>query len=130
VVSHDRYLVERVCDTVFALLGDGRITDLPGGIEEYLNRRDAAVAAPQPKVPAADKPKSGAAERRTAQKELARLERQLDKLSTRESELHEALAAAATDAERLLALDAELRAVLADKSDVEQRWMDVADVAE
>ena len=39
VVSHDRYLVERVCDTVVALLGDGRITHLPGGIDEYLARR-------------------------------------------------------------------------------------------
>ncbi|HEY0639477.1 MAG TPA: ABC-F family ATP-binding cassette domain-containing protein, partial [Pseudonocardiaceae bacterium] len=39
VVSHDRYLVERVCDTVVALLGDGRVTHLPGGIEEYLSRR-------------------------------------------------------------------------------------------
>ena len=39
VVSHDRYLVERVCDTVVALLGDGKITHLPGGIEEYLVRR-------------------------------------------------------------------------------------------
>ncbi len=130
VVSHDRYLVERVCDTVVALLGDGRITDLPGGIDEYLNRRDAALAAPAQKAPAADKPKSSATERRAAQKELARLERQLDKLSTREAELHEALAAAATDAERLLALDAELRAVIAEKSTVEQRWLDVADVAE
>jgi ATP-binding cassette subfamily F protein uup len=131
VVSHDRYLVERVCDTVVALLGDGRITDLPGGIEEYLTRRDAAIAAPAQKaVPGADKPKSGAAERRAAQKELARLERQLDKLSTRETELHEALAAAATDAERLLALDAELRAVVAEKATLEERWLDVADVAE
>ncbi|MGH3998171.1 MAG: ABC-F family ATP-binding cassette domain-containing protein, partial [Pseudonocardiaceae bacterium] len=38
VVSHDRYLIERVCDTVVALFGDGRITQLPGGIEEYLQR--------------------------------------------------------------------------------------------
>ncbi len=42
VVSHDRYLVERVCDTVVALFGDGRITHLPGGIDEYLARRAAA----------------------------------------------------------------------------------------
>ena len=42
VVSHDRYLVERVCDTVVALLGDGKITHLPGGIDEYLARRAAA----------------------------------------------------------------------------------------
>ncbi|WP_019816527.1 ABC-F family ATP-binding cassette domain-containing protein, partial [Saccharomonospora saliphila] len=39
VVSHDRYLVERVCDTVVALFGDGEITHLPGGIDEYLSRR-------------------------------------------------------------------------------------------
>jgi ABC transport system ATP-binding/permease protein len=131
VVSHDRYLVERVCDTVVALLGDGRITDLPGGIDEYLRRRDAAAAAvPAAQPKAADKPVSNAAERRAAQKELARLERQLDKLTKREAELHEALAEAATDATRLLELDAELRVVLADKSTVEQRWLDVADVAE
>ena len=33
VVSHDRYLVERVCDDVVALLGDGRITQMVGGID-------------------------------------------------------------------------------------------------
>ena len=42
VVSHDRYLTERVCDTVVALFGDGRITHLPGGIEEYMSRRAAS----------------------------------------------------------------------------------------
>ena len=130
VVSHDRYLVERVCDQVVALLGDGRITDLPGGIEEYLARRDT-ITGPEPAPrPVSAAPKSNAAERRQAQKELAKLERQLDKLSQREAELHTALAEAATDAERLLALDAELRVVLADKSTVEQRWLDVADMAE
>ena len=118
-----------MCDTVVALLGDGRITDLPGGIEEYLARRDAAAVVVAQAKPV-EQAKSGAAERRAAQKELARLERQLDKLTKREAELHEALAGAATDATRLLELDAELRALLADKSTVEQRWLDVADVAE
>ena len=41
VVSHDRYLIERVADNVVALLGDGQITHLPGGIDEYLRRRAA-----------------------------------------------------------------------------------------
>src|SRR5690606_35003197 len=36
VISHDRYLIERVCDTTWALFGDGKLTNLPGGIEEYL----------------------------------------------------------------------------------------------
>ncbi|MGH3880365.1 MAG: ABC-F family ATP-binding cassette domain-containing protein [Actinophytocola sp.] len=133
VVSHDRYLVERVCDAVYALLADGTsaggVTHLPGGIEEYLARRDSALRAPTPV--AAPKPAvSSAAEQRAARKELAKLERRLDALTTREASLHGALAEAATDASRLLELDAELREVVAEKSAVEQRWLDIADVAE
>ncbi|HEV8562828.1 MAG TPA: ABC-F family ATP-binding cassette domain-containing protein [Actinophytocola sp.] len=135
VVSHDRYLIERVCDGVYALFGDGRITHLPGGVDEYLTRRDAALVAGSSR----DKPdlsrevpttRRSAAEQRAARKDLARLERRLDALSRREKELHDALAEAATDAERLLALDAELRAVLADKDDIEQQWLEAAENAE
>jgi ATP-binding cassette subfamily F protein uup len=129
VVSHDRYLVERVCDAVYALLGDGRVTHLPGGIEEYLARRTPAVEPARQPVARAGSA-SASAEQRAARKELARLERRLDALSRREAELHEALAEAATDAARLLALDAELRQVLADKEEVEEQWLEAADVAE
>ena len=131
VVSHDRYLVERVCDSVWALFGDGRITHLPGGIDEYLGRREAALAA-EPVATQAN-PASGpstAAEQRAARKELARLERRLDALAKREAELHTALAEAATDAERLLTLDAELRQVVADKESVESLWLEAAESAE
>ena len=57
VVSHDRYLTERVCDRVVGLFGDGRITDLPGGIEEYLRRRAGQPAAPS--VASSSAPPSG-----------------------------------------------------------------------
>jgi ATP-binding cassette subfamily F protein uup len=128
VVSHDRYLVERVCDAVYALSGDGGITHLPGGIDEYLSRRDAVLRVPA--APASSRPAvSSAAGQRAARKELARLERRLDALSARESQLHAALAEAATDGEKLLALDAELRDVVAEKSAVEHRWLDIADLA-
>ena len=41
VVSHDRYLLERVCDRQVALMGDGRVRELPGGVEQYLELRHA-----------------------------------------------------------------------------------------
>ncbi|MGO2702715.1 MAG: ABC-F family ATP-binding cassette domain-containing protein, partial [Cellulosimicrobium funkei] len=44
VVSHDRYLLERVADRQVALLGDGQVRDLPGGVEQYLELRRAALA--------------------------------------------------------------------------------------
>ena len=135
VVSHDRYLVERVCDTVVALLGDGRITHLPGGIDEYLARRAAAgdaIASTAIQAPASTPRTSGlsAAEQRTARKEAQRLERRMEMLSAREEKLHAQLAEAATDPDRLLALDAELRAVVAEREQVELDWLAAAELAE
>ena len=67
-----------------------------------------------------------AAGERTARKELQRLERQLDRLSAREAELTDLLAANATDYEKLTSLGAELRTVQTEKSDLEDRWLAVA----
>ena len=39
VVSHDRYLLERVTDQQYAML-DGRLRHLPGGVDEYLRLAD------------------------------------------------------------------------------------------
>ena len=45
LVSHDRYFLERVTDHVVALLGDGSLSFLPGGVDEYLRRRAAGAGA-------------------------------------------------------------------------------------
>src|SRR5688500_19454813 len=45
VVSHDRYFLERVTDSTWALLGDGQISMLPRGVDEYLERRHSAAIA-------------------------------------------------------------------------------------
>ena len=79
------------------------------------------------------KPTSGpssAADQRAARKELSRLERRLETLQKKEAKLHAALAEAATDPERLLALDAELKAVMAEAEDVETQWLSAAESAE
>jgi len=136
VVSHDRYFVDRVCDSVVALLGDGSLAALPGGVEEYLARRAAGEAqlpgsGPGPAPAAGARPAGpSAAEVRTARKEAARLERRLEKLSADEEKLHAQLAAAATDHARVLALDAQLRELLAEKDRVETDWLAAAEVAE
>jgi ATPase subunit of ABC transporter with duplicated ATPase domains len=124
IASHDRYLIERVTDTVYALFGDGRLTHLPGGIDDYLSHvASPAVAEPTP----AKRPPSSAAELRTARKELARLERQVGKLTEREAALHEELAVHATDYEKVTALDAELRAVQAERERTEEAWLELAE---
>ncbi|GAA4856346.1 ABC-F family ATP-binding cassette domain-containing protein [Saccharopolyspora cebuensis] len=131
VVSHDRYLVERICDSVYALFGDGGLTHLPGGIDEYLQRRHsllAAEASSGKQASDAVKPTGlSGAEEHAARKELARCERRLDKLAEREQELHQRLAEAATDPDRLPELNSQLQALGEEKDEVESRWMELAD---
>jgi len=127
VVSHDRYFLERVTEHVVALLGDSKLSFLAGGVDEYLGRVRAVRAAPAVRATdARTTGATGAAEERTARKELQRLERQLERLSSRETELAAQLTANATDYEKLTALGAELRAAQAEKADLEDRWLAVA----
>lgn len=128
VVSHDRYLIERVCDSTWALFGDGKLTNLPGGIEEYLRRHAQPVAAPAAKA-APERGRDGAA-LRAAQKELGRLERAVAKLGEREAALHAKLAEHATDPDRVVTLTAELNAVVAEKDATEVQWMELAEELE
>jgi ATP-binding cassette subfamily F protein uup len=144
VVSHDRYFLERVTDHVLALVG-ARLIFLAGGVDEYLERLDAGTAgkpgAPPAPVPARPDVAAGgqsaggqsagslsAGDLREARKELARLDRQLERLTGRESELHEALAEAAADYARLLELGEELRGLQAERAALEDRWLLLAEV--
>lgn len=147
VVSHDRYLLERVADRQVALLGDGRIRDLPGGVEQYLELRRAAIAAASTTGPAAAaSPSTGAgtddatapgaggsvpsaADVRAAKKEINRIERRLTKIADAEARLHEKIAAQATDFAAVAELDAELRTLAAEKDELEAAWLEAAEIA-
>ncbi len=109
VVSHDRYLLERVTDDQFALMGDGRLRHLTGGVDQYLALRAASLGGGAKNHPtnsdnqvdavpvgtaqanAAPTKLTGAA-LRDAEKNLARIERALEKLSAEESNLHAEMA--------------------------------------
>ncbi|WP_240501440.1 ABC transporter C-terminal domain-containing protein, partial [Streptomyces neyagawaensis] len=70
-----------------------------------------------------------AADARAAKKELQKIERQLDKLSERETKLHAQIADNATDFAKVAELDAELRALAGEKDELEMRWLELAEDA-
>jgi ATP-binding cassette subfamily F protein uup len=129
VASHDRYFVERVCDDVYALMGDGGLRHLPGGIGQYLELRATAGAEAErvPGAPAAPRP---GAQRRAAQTELARVERELQRAERRHDEIQEAMAAAASDAGRLSELAEELTGLSARRDQLEASWLELSEELE
>jgi ATPase subunit of ABC transporter with duplicated ATPase domains len=142
VVSHDRYLLERVCDRQVALLGDGRVRELPGGVEQYLELRHEALesaarsAASASATADAARPASvtgapsGAspAELREARKDMARIEKQLTRLAQREDKVHAAMAEAATDHAKVLELNGQLREIVDEREALELEWLAAAEV--
>ncbi|NEW76438.1 ABC-F family ATP-binding cassette domain-containing protein [Streptomyces rhizosphaericus] len=137
VISHDRYFIERTTDRVLALLGDATLRMLPRGVDEYLERRQRALAAAAPAAASPAKQKTGeqaarqrsAADQRAAKKELQRIERRLDRISEQESGLHAQIAEHATDFAKVAELDTKLRELTGERDELETRWLELADDA-
>jgi ABC transport system ATP-binding/permease protein len=129
VVTHDRYFLERVCDVCYTLMGDGSCVLLPGGVEQYLqSRRSRPLVRPRAKAPAVA-PSTSSAASRQAKKDLARLEQQIARLDERLTTLHEQMAAAASDYQRLTELQRQIELITANKAELELAWLEAAEVA-
>jgi ATPase subunit of ABC transporter with duplicated ATPase domains len=136
VVSHDRYLLERVTDQQYAIL-DGRLRHLPGGVDEYLALRRTAdpgrsLLAPfmPPDGTGAKRSRSGlsGADRRSIQKEVTSIERRIDKRTAQVHALHRRMAEHDhTDHVGMRRLDEHLRAVEAEKAELEERWLELSE---
>ena len=120
VVSHDRYLLERVTDMQYALLGDGALRHLPRGVDQYLELRGAAGKAATQQAA----PRVSGAELRASQKAIQKLERAIEKLDAEETELglklqsHDPL-----DHEGLAAIALRAQEVAKDKQLLESQWL-------
>ena len=151
VVSHDRYFLERVTDSVWALMGDGQISMLPNGVDQYLaSRREAAKAPPKPTQPAAapatakavtstatptststpTKAKVGGAEERAARKTVARLDKQLKRIVARELAITDEMGARVADHEALAVLAAEAKALAKERDQLEAEWLEAVSLLE
>ena len=124
VISHDRYFLERTCDRFYGLLGDETLRDLPRGVEEYLERRIHMMAT-HPKIE--EREISDAAKVRLVKKEMAKLEKQIEKLSTELSDLKEQEAEAAFDHKKLLDIGIQIKDVGSRKDSLEMKWLELSE---
>lgn len=149
VVSHDRYLLERVTDHQVALLGDGKLHALPGGVEQYLaireqGQREDSSTSPRAQADVAQSPLASEAKassrlkgaaRHAAQKEANRIERRVEKLRAQCAQVEEQLAqlgaAVARDSgaiEELEKVSVEHSALIAQIDELEEAWLEAAEL--
>jgi len=130
VVSHDRYFLERVCDTFVGVMGNGTLRNLPGGLEEYLKLRKA-----QPDEPTAFtqenqgiKSDLSATQKRDLQKDQQRIERSIAKLDIQIKEILAAMEEHASNFEKVDTLNNELQPLMVEKETLEDSWVSLSEV--
>lgn len=146
VVSHDRYLLERVTDQQFALIG-GKVRHLPGGVDDYLAMIERAKNAPAATAPsagsssqaaggesgsgasgAAQEPKLTGKAYHDASKRVRAIERKVSKLEEQKAALEEQMAAHdPSDYEGLNKLNEQLTAIAKESDDLEAEWLELSE---
>jgi len=135
VISHDRYLLERITDNQYAVL-EGHFTHLPNGVDQYLALRAKQAAAPAVSVTAqatstAHKPvpKLAGAELRNAEKEFGSIERKIAKQQADIAAIHEKMAAHdQNDYVGLGEFAAQISACEGTIADLEMRWLELSEL--
>ncbi len=125
IISHDRYFLERVCDTFVAVLGDDQLTDLPRGIDQYLELRGLLSTSGSGAATPAKK-KSDPARERELQKAVTKYERQIAKIDAEVANVHAKMIDSANDFTSLGDLDATLRDLQTRRSSIEEMWLEAA----
>ena len=124
VVSHDRYFLERVCDKILGIFGDGKCHDLPGGIDAYLQIRAREIQSkPHENVTV----KTSGAQAHAIKKERERIERQLQKIELEISTTHQKMIENAVDFAKLNQLNSEVQNLEKRKDELENRWLELSD---
>lgn len=156
VVSHDRYLLERVTDEQFALIG-GKVRHLPGGVQDYLDMVEQLKRGEDPLglEGAAGGPATGddsaangggsadAASAATTEPEAPKLsgkayadasrrvsaiERKLEKIATQKEQIEAQMAAHdPSDYAGLNELNGQLQALAAESDGLEAEWLDLSE---
>lgn len=122
VISHDRYFLERVCDSFVGMLGDGQLRDLPRGIDQYLEQREEMIISANDSEVSTPKISNAALERQL-RKELARLERQIEKIKAKENQLLSEQHEVSADPDRLVEVQSALKEYQRTRADLEEQWL-------
>ena len=137
VISHDRYLIERIADSTYALFGDGELTNLPGGIQQYLDTRAAQARTAGTLDLGEDKPEVvekqlSSQEERELRKKMNALERKIAKEDERAAALEADIAELSEtgDFDAIGTKTKELAAVKDAREALELEWLELGETLE
>ncbi|MBK7409878.1 MAG: ABC-F family ATP-binding cassette domain-containing protein [Saprospirales bacterium] len=133
VVSHDRFLLDKLCDHLFIFEGEGKIRDFNGKYAEFRLVQKAeeeevrsAVRPEKQEAPTNTRTSFGLTSQQ--KNELKKLEREIQELEQRKAAIHEKFTRSDIPFEDIQRLSKELEEVVASLETKEFRWMELAEL--
>jgi len=132
LASHDRYMLDKLADHLFVFEGDGVIKDFPGGYTAYSiykeNQRNESDVIPDEKE--SPKETQTAIDRQELRKSIRRIEKNIELLEQKKKKLEENFLRPDPALSDLQQWDRELKETLSQLSDLELKWMELAEQME
>jgi ATP-binding cassette subfamily F protein uup len=128
VVSHDRYFMDKIVDHLFVFRGNAVIEDFPGNYSDYRAYEDLKIKeaqeAEKPKTP--KKSYKQANPNREAEKELKKLDKEIEQLTIQKAEIEEKFNNNTIAIEEIEKLSLQLKDIIAELSTKEERWLELS----
>ena len=138
IVTHYRYFMDKLVDHLFVFEGDGKIKDFLGNYNDY-RFKSKALAEGQKTIEKKVKPQAVAVEKAVEKKktkfsykeklEFEQLEKDLETLELRKSELTEQLNTVGTDHDKLMKLTKEIGKLTNELDTKTDRWLTLSEYA-
>lgn len=133
IVSHDRFLLNKLCDHLFIFEGDGRIKDFNGSYMEYraarqeIEKEQKQLPPQQNNLPKAEQVRTSSGLTNKEKNEMKKLEREMEELETRKARIHEQFSQTGLSLSDIDKLNDELKTVETNLEEKEMRWMELAE---
>jgi ATP-binding cassette subfamily F protein uup len=121
IVTHDRFILDKLVDHLFVMEGNGQIKDFPGNYSQYISSKISS--APENTEGKKAEPSSGALAH-ADRKQLKKLEKEIEKLEARKKELIDRLYDPALSLEQIQSLSSELAQVKEQLDEKEMEWLE------
>lgn len=132
IISHDRYFVDKLVDHIFVVEGGGSIRDYNGSYTEYRLEKAKELKASREQKTEVDVPaqKSSGKSDFELQKEIKSIEKKIEKLEKRKTEIENAFMDTSLSPEKITDLSQELGKVKEEIEEHELQWMEVTEELE
>ncbi len=139
LVSHDRFFMDKIVDSIFVFEGEGKIKNYPGNYTQYRQSRKKIVQAPKPKNTSVSKTRKKSsdttiqAKRKLSfkeKREMEMLEALIEELQNEKSEIEKQLNSGTLNSDELNEKSERFAEVINQLDDRELRWLELSEIEE